>query len=120
MNIVRKCFNWIFKKQLLELQNTLHEAEKRNKQLQVDIAKLQNIFKNIDVSVDVHQYSPSWAVISIQGEGSDYIKFIDLGRSDMMAIQRFLRQFDRGKIDAHPYMAMGIKKALWRIDKRKY
>jgi len=30
------------------------------------------------VAVDIHERSPSWAVISIQGRKADYVKFIDL------------------------------------------
>ncbi|MEQ3500621.1 hypothetical protein ABMY20_12760 [Tenacibaculum sp. SSH1-16] len=59
---------------------------------------VENLLQNIDVSVDLHKYAPSWAVISIQGEKSDYIKFVDLGRSDIQEIQRFLRYFDRKRV----------------------
>lgn len=115
MNIIRKAFSWIFKDQLEEVQKALHQANKLNNLLQAEVSKVQNILQNIDVSVDVHHYSPSWAVISIQGQESDYIKFIDLGKRDIMEIGRFLRQFERGKIDAHPYMVRAIKKELWKI-----
>lgn len=66
--------------------------------------RLDNIFKNLEVSVDVHdkRYSKSWAVISIQGEHSDFIKFIDLGKNEIHEIQQFLNHFNRSKIDACP------------------
>lgn len=120
MNIIRKVFIWIFKDQLEEVQKALHQANKLNNLLQAEVSKVQNILQNIDVSVDVHHYSPSWAVISIQGERTDYIKFVDLGHSDMIAISHFLRQFERGKIDANPAQSRALRPGLWRIDNRRY
>jgi len=65
--------------------------------------KLNGMLENIDASVDYHhQYGASWAVISLQGKTFDYIKFVDLGNSDIMEIQRFLRRYDRTKVDAAP------------------
>lgn len=68
--------------------------------------KLQRNIKvllgNTEVSVDVHHCASSWAVISIQGEKRDYIKFINLGKKDLFDIRNYLRQFERSKIDCSP------------------
>ena len=57
----------------------------------------------------MHERSSSWAVISIQGK-QDYIKFIELGHSDIYEIQGFLRNFDRNvKIDSTPKVSAFIK-----------
>lgn len=83
--------------------------------------KLENILGNIDVSVDVHQYSPSWAVVSIQGEKSDYIKFIDLGEAQIKEISQFLKRYEREKIDAIPPVYNYIKgEQNWLKIRNKY
>lgn len=71
--------------------------------------RIMNLLNNIDVSVDHHIHSNSWAVISIQGERTDYIKFVDLGRADIECVARFLSQFDRTKVDANPQSSNYIK-----------
>lgn len=113
--LLNKFFTWIFKQQLEDLQRMVRKASTTNDQLQAQLDRVRNILGNMDVSVDVHYHSPSWAVISIQGEKSDYIKFVDLGKRDIMEISRFLSQFERGKIDAHPYMVRALKNELWKI-----
>ena len=72
---------------------------------------------NIDVSVDVHHRSGSWAVVSLQGTKTDYIKFIDLGNRDMMEIARFLRQYDRAnvKLDASPFDRHMMNEEIYRL-----
>lgn len=94
-----KLFNWLFKDQLEELKDNVVKSK-----------ILQNrwecIFANMDISVDVdmntHFRARSWAVISIQGKSHDFIKFVDLGDRELYEISKFLRQFDRGNIDASP------------------
>lgn len=56
------------------------------------------------VSVDVHMKEKSWAVINIGTKGGGcYLKFVDLGQSDLREIQRFLSQFETKQIDASPF-----------------
>ncbi len=93
--MIRKIFKWVFKSELIKLGTAISDCK-------VQETKIKNMLGNIDVSVDLHHYSPSWAVISIQGERSDYIKFIDLGVKDIREIQQFLRRFDRSKVDCSP------------------
>lgn len=82
-------FEWALKEELAEMR----EVQKN----------LKTILGNTDISVDVHYNSPSWAVISIQGEKRDYIKFINLGKKDLMEIKTYLRNFERSKVDCSPY-----------------
>lgn len=93
--LIEKIFTWVFKAQLLKLENQIRLSEKQT-------TEVNSMLGNIDVSVDVNYHSPSWAVISIQGEKTDYIKFIELGRKDLRDIQRFLSHFDKAKVDTHP------------------
>jgi hypothetical protein len=108
--IIKKLFRWIFEEEIQNFQNKQKQIEGlkvtyqyQKKQIDNIISQLKNTIGNIDVSVDVHEspYSESWAVISIQGK-PDYVKFLNLGHSDLMEIKRFLRKFDRCKIDATP------------------
>lgn len=93
--LTEKLLRWVFRAELLKLERQLQ----RNR-IQED--RIDNLLNNLDISVDVHYRANSWAVISIQGDRSDFIKFIDLGRSDIEEIYRFLRRFDRSKVDAEP------------------
>mgnify|MGYP000383258968 CR=1 FL=1 len=100
--MLKKIFRWVFKKELNNLKIKEKELSFLGEKLETKINLVNNLLGNIDVSVDVNRHSPSWAVISIQGEKSDYIKFVDLGQRDIKEIQRFLHHFDRNnrKIDA--------------------
>lgn len=107
--LIRKIFEWIFAKQLNELQSTLNLTKKYH-------SELKQMLGGIDISVDVceskYQYSPSWAVISIQGERADYLKFMNLGNRQAREIMSFLRQYERYaniKIDASPQTSTFMK-----------
>lgn len=133
MNIIKKLFSWVFKKELSELDASLAQASKANDLLIDSIGvlriKLHNVdemltkvskqekvltdvLKSLDVSVDLHEnnkYARSWAVISIQGEKMDYLKFIDLGDGEIRDIANFLRRYERKfniKIDCAPDLRM--------------
>lgn len=107
--LLKRFLCWIFSEELAERKKKMdlldsqllrykHEAERLNK----DVEKARNLLRNVDVSVDVHRYSSSWAVISLQGQKTDYVKFIDLKDKDLRDIGRFLSQYDRRKIDINP------------------
>lgn len=108
-NLLRLFFGWLFAKELTDLHSAIHKAEMATIECDRISQRAQRILGNVDVSVDVHEYSPSWAVVSIQGHGTDYIKFVDLGRADILAIQGYLKQFDRAKIDASPRATQYLK-----------
>lgn len=99
--MIRKLFRWAFKKELIFLNAEIKRNASIRRELEIKSKKLDTLFNNIDISVDFHHYSPSWAVISIQGK-HDFIKFMDLGQRDIREIQQFLRQFDRSKVDCSP------------------
>lgn len=111
--MIKKFFKWFLRKELSQLNVAITECKIATEKYKEQEAKIRNILGNIDVSVDIHQYSPSWAVISIQGEKSDYIKFVDLGKEEMQVIQKFMRQFERSKVDATPEISQFL-----RIDKK--
>jgi len=106
--MIHKLFKWIFKAELQELNSQIQRTKEATANYERYQKTLDNVLKNIDVSIDVHEYhrrSNSWAVVSIQGKKTDYIKFIDLKDSDIREIQMFMRQFERNaniKIDASP------------------
>lgn len=113
---IKSILRWAFQEELQSLQNEINKEEKlinflRKQQEKVEKynAKFENLFNNLEVSVDHHQRSNSWAVISLQGQKADYIKFIDLGQRDIQTIQEFLRQFDRIKIDCSPQASKFFK-----------
>lgn len=119
--MIRKIFNWIFRKELDKLYSDIAKAEIALEKVNKQYAVFNNILSNIDVSIDVHEYhrrSNSWAVISLQGKKTDYIKFIDLDDADINHIAQFLRQFERNcnvKVDASPMASQFLK-----IQNRRY
>lgn len=107
--MIKKIFSWIFKQELIQLKQAVSELNIAKAALEVNQKRLENILDNFDISVDHHPYGRSWAVISIQGKKADYIKFIDLGESEIRAIQRFVSQFDRSKVDTAPHFSHFFK-----------
>lgn len=88
------------------IKNLLIQAQKENS---TSKQVYDRLFENTDVTVDAdiqanYGRSDSWAIISIQGEREDFVRFIDLSRHDIQEISHFLRQFRRGKVDAEPRM----------------
>ena len=122
---LKKLFNWIFEEELSKLKKETENAYqqsliandilKRAKQRAKDI---NNLLGNLDVSVDIHRYSSSWAVISLQGKTTDYLKFVNLGESQIREIAQFLSNFDRSKIDANPLETKMLREET-RYFKRK-
>lgn len=123
--LIKKIFEWIFREELDKLNEQIRQAQVSASTCNSYVTHIKNILQNIDVSVDVHEYdhrySPSWAVISLQGQRTDYIKFMDLGDRELRDIANFLRQFERGrniKIDAHPQTSQLLK--IQRHEDQKY
>lgn len=108
--LIKRFFMWLFKDELDDLvakkELVEKEVEKINEASEEYLQmshKIECLLDNLDVSVDVHQYARNWAVVSLQGDRTDYIKFIDLGRTDAKEIIQFLNRFDRNiKIDSAP------------------
>jgi len=114
--MIRRFFKWVFKSELSTLNAQIQKANDAAKTCDSYTAHIKNILSNIDVSVDIHEYdhhySPSWAVVSLQGQKTDYIKFIDLGDRELRDVANFLRRFERSrniKIDAHPNTSKLLK-----------
>lgn len=123
--MLRKLFNWIFKSQLEELNKEIVKAQYTNRRLEKQYEAFNQVLNGIDVSVDVHEYdnrySPSWAVISLQGQRTDFIKFVELGDSNIRDISQFLRQYERQahvKVDASPSASQFLR--VERNPKNKY
>jgi hypothetical protein len=113
--MIRKFFKWIFKSELQKLNLQIQKTKEATLIFESYQKSLKNVLQNIDVSVDVHEYhrySKSWAVISLQGSKTNYLKFIDLGDAEIRHIQQFLRQFENNiniKIDASPNTSKFLK-----------
>ena len=114
--MIRKFFKWVFKSELETLNVQIQKANDAAKTCDSYTTHIKNILSNIDVSVDVHEYdhrySPSWAVISLQGHNTDYIKFVDLGERNIQEISSFLHQYERArsiKIDASPHTSQFMR-----------
>lgn len=122
--LLRKLFLYLFKEDFKrmkalerDLEGLIHRQKCATSLAEVRAERIRKLLGNIDVSVDVHHHSGSWAVVSLQGAKTDYIKFIDLGNRDMMEIARFLRQYDREnvKIDASPFDRHMMNEEIYRL-----
>lgn len=122
--LLRKLFLYLFKEDFKrmkalerDLEGLIHRQKCETSLAEVRAERIRKLLGNIDVSVDVHHRSGSWAIVSLQGSKTDYIKFIDLGSRDMMEIARFLRQYDRAnvKIDASPFDRHMINEEIYRL-----
>ena len=103
--IIKRFWAWCFKEELSRYNKVIAQCEQERILLQEQINRTKNVLSNFDISVDVHHHAPSWAVISLQGGKTDYLKFIDLGDRNIREISQFLSQFDRRnhiKIDCSP------------------
>lgn len=124
--LIKTLFRWIFREELNEMKIEIGKVSRTKRhyeylknshqtlynQQQEVIKSLEDTVGDINVSVDVHKtpHSNSWAVISIQGK-HNYIKFIDMGQSEVREIKSFLRQFERRNvtIDASPQTTHFLK-----------
>lgn len=122
--LLRKLFLYLFKEDFKrmkalerDLEGLIHRQKCATSLAEVRAERIRKLLGNIDVSVDVHHRSGSWAVVSLQGGKTDFIKFIDLGNRDMMDIAHFLRQYDRKnvKIDASPFDRHMINEQIFRL-----
>lgn len=122
--LLRKLFFWLFKEDFermnkleSDLKGLLHRQKCATQEAEVRAERIRKLLGNIDVSVDVHHRSGSWAVVSLQGGKIDYIKFIDLDQRSIREISAFLRQFDRQnvKIDANPFDRQMLDKEIYQI-----
>lgn len=120
----RKFFLWLFKEQFQEvekrckdLDNAIHKQEYAALEAKIHSERIHKLIGNIDVSVDVNPYSGSWAIISLQGGKTDYIKFVSLDDWDLVEIAKFLRQYDRTnvKVDASPSDRHILNEQIYRI-----
>ena len=128
-NLKKTIFNWLFKEQLEEigkLKKQIDEsafrvagyadnAIKAMKLCENQEKILRNTVGDIQVATDIHVKSPSWAVICLQGQKADFVKFIDLGQRDIESIANYLRRFERPNVIADmPYCIP--KNQFFRID----
>ena len=104
--LTRKIITWAFKEELDALELDREDFKNLKYMLNGD----EN--SRVSISADIHQNSNSWAVISSEGKERDSIKFIDLGRRDMVELQKFLKNFERRNIDSAPYVYPFLK-GVW-------
>ena len=114
----KKIFNWLFRDEIAKLKSEFENINsslvKSEQKILSQSKVLDYLLQGVDLSVDVHEnsYSNSWAVISLQGVKTDYIKFIDLGNKDIKEIQGFLRYYEKAgniKVDASPRSSEFLK-----------
>ena len=104
-NLKQKFARWLLNEQILKLEITQKQYDyllKKHQKLDIEQSKfvdnLKNTVGNIDVAVDIHMKSSSWAIICIQGKKSDFIKFVDFGQREIIEISNYLRRFEKQNV----------------------
>lgn len=109
-------FEWAFSDELHNMRTTCEQQQKTTQQMQKEIEdlrilqnqltvyrrKMETLLGSISISTNLPKKSENWAVISIQGEKIDYVKFVALPKNDMIAISQFLAQFDQRALETNP------------------
>nr|DAG92128.1 MAG TPA: hypothetical protein [Herelleviridae sp.] len=107
---------WAFSEEFDSMRTTCGQQQRTTTQMQKEIEdlrilqnqlgiyekKLKSLLGSISVSANLPKKAENWAVISIQGEKIDYVKFIALPKNDMIAISRFLAQFQDHALETSP------------------
>ena len=107
---------WAFSEEFDNMRTTCKQQQRTTTQMQKEIEdlrilqnqlgiyekKLKSLLGSISVSANLPKKAENWAVISIQGEKIDYVKFIALPKNDMIAISRFLAQFQDHALETSP------------------
>lgn len=97
VNKIRKSIKeWLLGNEIKVMQNIINSQDEV-------ISKQNGLLKNFGVGADIHisdhKYSRSWAVICLQGQKADFIKFVDLGDRDIREIGNYLKHFDRKHVN---------------------
>lgn len=58
-----------------------------------NLRRVRTLEKLVKIGVDIHQKSPSWAVVCIEGH-PEYIKFYGADTNTIKEIKNFLKQFN--------------------------
>lgn len=101
-------------KESVKFGNDMHDLKSHVGHIGSTIDRLKEadkLLNSLDIAVDIHERSRSWAVIALQGKKADFVKFVDLGHSDIDTIARFLSRYNRDNrvIDATPNMTGYLK-----------
>lgn len=83
-------FKWLFNSELKELQDSVNESKKLNILMN---SKIEFLERNFKVAADINQRR-SWAVVCLEGETTNLVKFVDLRHRDVREISQFLNQYD--------------------------
>lgn len=94
---LRKHLRWVFAEEIKEMEDIHYMLGGR-----------------VAISADIHQNTDSWAVISIKGKDRDYVKFISLGRQQMVEIAQFLKRYENNTtVDINPMYIRYLKEGYW-------
>jgi len=76
-----------------DLEHNVKSGTSTNTQMIMNVSnRVMEIEKLVQLGVDVHQKSGSWAVICIAGN-VEYVRFVELSLAELRSVQKFLRQF---------------------------
>ncbi len=107
MKLKEKFKRWLLKEEIERNEILFETARKKCVEME---SRIKDVLGTIEVAVDVHEYNDSWAVICVNGK-SDYVKFCNLGASDLREIQSFLKRFEYSKriVDSAPHLRRYFK-----------
>lgn len=97
MKLRQKLKRWLFKEELEDLKNMIHEYFLVKKSLLNNIELMESI---LDVGVDVSDPKTqeySWAVVCIKGH-PEHVRFVNLTGQDASQVLNFLKHFENSNV----------------------
>lgn len=91
---IKSLVRWALSDEIVKMESRLQRNITLHERISREFDNIRNEFK---VGVDV-DYHGSWAVVCLEGEKHDYIKFLNLNKRDAREISNFLNQFNRKNV----------------------
>lgn len=119
---LKREIKWVDQNLTDRINNEVKYLKNDINHLQDSVNTLHNTVENVvHIGTDVrrNEYDGhSWAVICIEGK-MNLVKFVDLGRKDMMDVMQFLKRYEAGRhcVDV-PYSQM-FYDGLFKFEKEK-
>ena len=117
MSIKHKIREWLFPNYMIELDRKLVAVDEQLIEIKEERERMRRVmgdaFENksdlryaldlvqqcINVGVDVHMKSESWAVVCLKGV-PDYVKIMPLDSKSAFEIKKFLKSFPEARVDS--------------------
>ena len=120
MSIKHKVREWLFPNYMLELDRKLAAVNEQLERILEERERMRMVIKEafenkndlryaldlvqqcVNVGVDVHMKSESWAVVCLKGV-PEYVKIMPLDTQSALEVKKFLKSFPEAIVDSQIY-----------------